>query len=441
MQIEDIKISAITIDRSTRQRRALENIDDLAESIQRNGLFHPVILSSDNTLIAGERRLEAHKLLGRTHISAHFMSDLSQLEQDIIELDENVKRDTLPWDDQTAACLAMHKKLIELNGDEWDQSDTAEYIGYSPAHVSKMILVGEDIASGDTKVASANSLNSAYTTASRSRSRRDADLLNSISEDLLGEAIDIPDEPAPAPDEFFRPAEKDILNVNFAEWIESYKGNPFNVIHCDFPYGINHGKSDQGGVAAHGGYDDAPDVYWALCKTFVENVNKIMYPSSHMIFWFSMNYYQETIDYFTKHTDLKLVQPHPLIWHKSDNAGVVADVHRRPRHTYETALFFSRGDRKIVGPVADSKSAPTTKNEHVSEKSQPMLEHFLRMVIDPLSEVFDPTCGSGSALRAAERLGAKRVLGLELSPDNSALAALAMNNQRKLDAASLELDL
>lgn len=77
MQVELIKISAITVDRSTRQRTQLENIEDLAESIQRNGLFHPIILTEHSELIAGERRLEAHKLLGATHIPAHFINDLS----------------------------------------------------------------------------------------------------------------------------------------------------------------------------------------------------------------------------------------------------------------------------------------------------------------------------------------------------------------------------
>ena len=47
------------------------------------------------------------------------------------------------------------------------------------------------------------------------------------------------------------------------------------------------------------------------------------------------------------------------------------------------------------------------------EKSQAMLEHFMRMVVDEGTRMLDPTCGSGSALRAADRLGAREVLGLE----------------------------
>ena len=35
------------------------------------------------------------------------------------------------------------------------------------------------------------------------------------------------------------------------------------------------------------------------------------------------------------------------------------------------------------------------------------------MIVDEYTNMLDPTCGSGSALRAAEALGASRMLGLE----------------------------
>jgi hypothetical protein len=38
----------------------------LARSIEQHGLLHPVVIPRDGVLIAGERRFESHKLLGRT---------------------------------------------------------------------------------------------------------------------------------------------------------------------------------------------------------------------------------------------------------------------------------------------------------------------------------------------------------------------------------------
>jgi N6-adenosine-specific RNA methylase IME4 len=51
-----------------RHRRDLGDITSLARSIEQNGLLHPVVIRRDGRLIAGERRLEAFKLLGRTEI-------------------------------------------------------------------------------------------------------------------------------------------------------------------------------------------------------------------------------------------------------------------------------------------------------------------------------------------------------------------------------------
>ena len=60
-------------------------------------------------------------------------------------------------------------------------------------------------------------------------------------------------------------------------------------------------------------------------------------------------------------------------------------------------------------------AANTVSNRHMSEKPVPMLTHFFRMLVDGHTAILDPTAGSGSALRAAKRLGASRILGLEIN--------------------------
>jgi N6-adenosine-specific RNA methylase IME4 len=51
-----------------RHRRDFGDVGALAASIANVGLLHPVVIRPDGILIAGERRLEAYKLLGRAHI-------------------------------------------------------------------------------------------------------------------------------------------------------------------------------------------------------------------------------------------------------------------------------------------------------------------------------------------------------------------------------------
>lgn len=121
---------------------------------------------------------------------------------------------------------------------------------------------------------------------------------------------------------------------------------------------------------------------------------------------------------------------------KSDGVGIIPDPERGPRQIYETCLFGSRGDRKIVSSVANAYAAPSVRDKHMSEKAEPMLRHFFRMFVDENTILLDPTCGSGSALRAAESLGAKTVLGLEIDGEFASLARDALKRARKLAKAA-----
>ncbi len=65
-------VSSIAI--GERHRRDLGDIAGLAESIQRIGLLHPIAVTPDGRLIAGERRLEAVRSLGGADIPVHVVA-------------------------------------------------------------------------------------------------------------------------------------------------------------------------------------------------------------------------------------------------------------------------------------------------------------------------------------------------------------------------------
>jgi DNA modification methylase len=151
-----------------------------------------------------------------------------------------------------------------------------------------------------------------------------------------------------------------------------------------------------------------------------------------MIFWFSMKHYYHTLDFFHKFMPSLSINPFPLIWMKSDNKGILPDHKRGPRQIYETALLCSRGDRYIINAVANAYHGPTDREHHPSTKPEPMLKHFFQMLVDENTRLLDPTCGGGSALRAAESLGAKFVFGIEESSDFVVSARQALKRSRVL---------
>jgi N6-adenosine-specific RNA methylase IME4/ParB-like chromosome segregation protein Spo0J len=85
------KIDSITI--GSRHRRELGNIRALADSIERVGLLHPPVILQDGTLVAGERRLAALRMLGRESCQVTIVENLTTA-LDILyaERDENTER-------------------------------------------------------------------------------------------------------------------------------------------------------------------------------------------------------------------------------------------------------------------------------------------------------------------------------------------------------------
>jgi N6-adenosine-specific RNA methylase IME4 len=87
-----LPISRIVV--GDRHRRHLGNIGALAASIRELGLLHPVVVRPDGLLVAGERRLEACKLLGWKSIPATLV-DLREIARG--EFAENaMRKDFLP---------------------------------------------------------------------------------------------------------------------------------------------------------------------------------------------------------------------------------------------------------------------------------------------------------------------------------------------------------
>ena len=83
VNIDDIKVSE--------RLRKLddEKVDELAKSISVIGLLHPIVIDSENNLLSGRHRLEAHRKLGRESIECKLVS-MSELEKELVQIDENL---------------------------------------------------------------------------------------------------------------------------------------------------------------------------------------------------------------------------------------------------------------------------------------------------------------------------------------------------------------
>lgn len=439
--IHTIPLSKLFCNRPERQRKALDptGIASLATSISQLGILNPLIvlphLDGRFEIKAGERRFEAAKLASLDSVPCRFLEELPQSTIWLLELEENLRRENLSWQDEAAAIVRYHN-ICKESDPAWTQAKTAEAISLTPDRVNRSFTIVSMLS--DPVVRESGSFNSAYNTCQRKLSRAveaELDQIDSSEEEEvevepLAQLQSDPSLPPEPPRIILSPSDS-ILCADFHEWAKTYSGPRFNFLHCDFPYGIGWDKAKKQSstfVAHEGAYEDSPDTFWNLVETLLSNKDRLIAQSAHIMFWFSMKYYDAIKTRFESAGFY--VDPFPLIWHRSDNSGILPDPTRGPRRVYETALLMSLGDRKIVRSTSNLFAFPNEKETHQSEKPQPVLERFFSMFIDDSTSLLDPTCGSGTALRAAEKLGARHVLGLEVDPEHVKNAEAALRRSR-----------
>lgn len=451
--LQTAPISSITVLRDSRQRREI-NTEGLEQSIAKNGLIQPIIVSTTDkgltlTLLAGERRLQACTNLGWTEVPIRLATDLTEVEAQIIELEENAKREDLTWQDLVRAVHHIHTLHTQLDP-TWTQEQTAEAISQSPGNLSLLLAIFPylTLTIRSKPISSCTSYREAYNIIKTDKERKQAALFSDLIADLgPTTTVHIPngnnngqyklgDPPADSQFKALAPVssrrlslEETILPTSFLEWAPTYSGPKFTFLHVDFPYGQLE-RGPQQLTYEPDIYEDSPQIYIDLLDCFCTHLDRFFSLIGWCVFWYSERMGDYTRKTLAEKAPSLAVQTHPLIWVHSDNVGISPDSRRRPRHIYDTCLIMSRGDIPIAQIVSDAYSCPTDRGIHPHCKPVEMLKHFFRMFIDENTTLLDPTCGSGSSLRAAEELGARSTLGLETNPDYRESAIQALTNSR-----------
>jgi ParB family chromosome partitioning protein len=100
--ISDIKVKK-------RLRKDLGDIDALAESMKRFGQICPIVLTDNNLLIAGGRRLEAARALGWRTINATIANIPDEVNSLEYEIEENLQRQDFSSEEVADAMRKLNK--------------------------------------------------------------------------------------------------------------------------------------------------------------------------------------------------------------------------------------------------------------------------------------------------------------------------------------------
>lgn len=443
------------------EHKKSQTLGTLANSIKENGLQLPIAVRKQEDgsyiLVDGHRRLLAHQLLveqGLTEyneIEVHLPPAKTDLA--IAELVANMERKDFT---NTELLEAVVDLLARFDG---RRDEVAKWLSVSPKFISNatyvhnaMVEENKQVEAGTLKhkerKASLDELErtsiSAVYRALKTEEKRQSLIETQRGGPIPSTRTDVGETPetkdetkdesvavlsktkTPSPEKGEDPRSRVHL-ASFPEWVEDYKGPLFNFVHCDFPYGVglNRGTMYKGA----GSYDDTYEIFEYLSETLVKHRGKLLTNSAHILFWFSPKYIREIYELFPENKGFA-IDPRWLTWFKSDKKGGQPNDMFFYKNIVEVAFHITYGKAALLGNTDNAIAHPRGGLLlHESEKPVPVLEHFFRPIVHDGTRMLDPTCGSGTALKAALRMGAEWVVGIDQNPKHTETAlALAGRN-------------
>jgi len=130
MNIQTVGINLLKYDEENARKHDPQNIETIKKSLERFGQQKPIVVNTDNVVVAGNGTLEACKQLGWKKIDI-IKTELAGLEAKAYAVADNRTSELAVWDDETLASV-----LEELR-----DSDTADVLstGFTEEDIERLI--------------------------------------------------------------------------------------------------------------------------------------------------------------------------------------------------------------------------------------------------------------------------------------------------------------
>ena len=395
MKVIDIDIKDIII--KDRTRKDFGEIGALASSIAQHGLLQPIVLSDSYELQAGGRRLKAFELLGRTIIPAVMYSSLTPIEKKEIELEENIRRKDLTWQETVTLRADIHRLKVEQDP-TWTIEKSASFIGDDKA----VVTLRKDLFLAKALVHFPELKDEKDVTTARNKATRLVE--NSLRELILKSESIIPNPSLINSTNDFTVYKQDCLIG-----IKDIQDNTIDLIITDFPYGVDIDKSSSSIGFVDTFSDTKDNLLSNLLPTLSAEFERVLKDGNHAYIFFPTILYHEFYTELSKHLT---VSPVPLIWYKP-NSGCNMFPDRKYTPDYETIFFCYKG--KSPNSLSSKGSCvlnyPLIRNSklHPTEKPLALIQYLIKQSSIEGETVLDTFAGSGVMAEAAILLGRKHI--------------------------------
>lgn len=389
-----------------RHRKDMGDLDGLARSIAEIGLLHPVVVTPDNRLIAGQRRLEACKRLGWDCIPVTVV-DLENLA--IGERDENMARKDFTPSEAVAVARAL-EPYEQAAAQRRKATSNAERANFTPSDIGKS---GDRVATAVGMSRPTLTKAQAVVDAAEAEPEKYGDLPERM--DATGKVDGAYAElkrrrafEARAQQARQQPVPATIRQSDALSFLAALTDESLALLITDPPY-----------------MTDVEDIA-AFAAEWLPLALRKLAPNGRA-YVFTGSYPEELLAYLTvlrgyPRTDI-------LAWGYNNTIGPA------PTHDYKRnwqAIFYVRGPdaQRLNCPVISEQfslqvhNAPDGRLDgrlHAWQKPDALAEMLIRHSTSPGDTVADPFAGTGTFLLAASRLG-RRAFGCDADPEMIALA-------------------
>lgn len=398
--------------REGRGRKSFTGLQEMADSLKEHGLIHPiVVVPTDNGkyyLVVGERRYRGACLAKWTEIEATMKNDLSEQQQKEVELEENLRRHDLDWQEQ-GELLAQIDELKRSVKPEWTQKETAESLGHDPGGVSRKIEMAKKLRERPDLKAYLKERGLPF-----SASVREIKLIEKkekLERLVKGGHITLVNE---------------FKNGDCRALIKELADDSVDCIMTDPPYGVEKvtalidGSDQYSRMIAYRTMKPEHnldlDKVLSLLKELAPELARVLKPSCHFYMFCAVQYTGLFIEALFPHLDF---QPPMLVWDrgKPTTPGFGYNYINR----VETIIYGFKPprDRRLNSSkynVLVHPEVPKSMRIYPTEKPVSLLREMIEQSTNVGELVLDPFAGSGSTLLATTASG-RRGIGFEIDKE------------------------
>jgi site-specific DNA-methyltransferase (adenine-specific) len=456
-----VRIEEIIIADRQRTKIPAQELKELRDSILARGLLHAPVVSKapgENSyrLIAGERRIRAIQQIyesdqaitydGKVFIDGELpvtrLEDMSLADLFAAELEENLMRQELSWQDRARA-IARLAELERLERPAATKQEVAEAISEKlpPNPVSGQPLAASHVRA-TTRQAELITKNLDRPEIAKARSFHEAAQLVLKEDAAKFEAEMIRRRKATIAAQTKDP-KADLIEVRQGDCLEilpKMEDKTYDLILSDPPYGLNADKQGfRGRSKEHHNYEDNPEYAEEILLTILREGFRVTKNKANIFLFTDIDrfYYLRGAASRMGWTPWRT----PIIWRKSETEGLVPWGRQGFARTYEIIFWATKGQAGLRMPlvdIIDQKRVPRHTRVHAAEKPVGLLQTIIDATTIVGDRVLDPCAGSGSTLEAAYKLQ-RRATGIELEQRFVDIATVRCEDQEA--AISLAKDL